>query len=223
MAGDWIKFELATMDKPEVLRIGRNLGISREAVTGFLIRFWGWVGDNSVDGVVDGVVDADVDVVLSLPGFAESLMGVGWLEYRPETRQLVIPNFARHNGESSKKRALKTRSQSKWRDKNVDAPLSQNCLPEKRREEKIKTGRKLPLPEDWVPKEKTAADLSREFGLRVPEDVDRYVAGFRDICASKGHLYIDFDAAFRNCVRQDWPKLRDSKVSAPIGPRKVQF
>lgn len=70
----------------------------------------------------------------------------------------------------------------------------------------------VPLPEDWEPKPQTVENLSREFGLRVPEDVERYVAAFRDACAAKGYKYADFDAAFRNCVRQDWPKFRANGV-----------
>ena len=65
-----------------------------------------------------------------------------------------------------------------------------------------------PLPEGWGPSEPTIERLSREFGL-VPEDVVRYVAAFRDICKAKGYRYKDFDAAFSNSVRQDWPKMRD--------------
>jgi len=80
----------------------------------------------------------------------------------------------------------------------------------------------LPLPPDWVPSENTIASVSREFGLRVPEDVERYVAAFRDACASKGYTYRDHDAAFRNCVRQDWPKLRGTVIPLkPAGDRKA--
>jgi hypothetical protein len=74
---------------------------------------------------------------------------------------------------------------------------------------------KRALPDDWIPADKTVTDLSREFGLRVPEDVSRYVAAFRDACKANGYTYKDFDAAFRNCVRQDWPKLRGGAASMP--------
>jgi hypothetical protein len=70
--------------------------------------------------------------------------------------------------------------------------------------------RKTGIPENWCPKESTVLTLRREFGLRVPEDVERYLVAFRDICQAKGYQYADFDAAFRNCVRQDWPKLKNS-------------
>ena len=71
-----------------------------------------------------------------------------------------------------------------------------------------RTSRELrPLPEDWIPASRTTENLSREFGL-VPEDIPRYVAAFRDVCKARDYRYRDFDAAFSNCVRQDWPKLR---------------
>lgn len=75
---------------------------------------------------------------------------------------------------------------------------------------------KGPLPVGWLPSQATIENLSREFGLRVPEDVDRYVAAFRDACEAKNYQYADFDAAFRNCVRQDWPRLRESTGKAKV-------
>jgi hypothetical protein len=74
----------------------------------------------------------------------------------------------------------------------------------------------LPLPEGWVPKEQTIERVSREFGL-VPEDVHRYVAAFRDVCKAKDYRYKDHDAAFANCVRQDWPRFRDGRAAQPAG------
>jgi hypothetical protein len=70
-----------------------------------------------------------------------------------------------------------------------------------------------PLPDDWSPSSRTTEGLSREFGL-VPEDVPRYVAAFRDVCRAKDYRYKDFDAAFANCVRQDWPKFRVGRQTA---------
>lgn len=88
---------------------------------------------------------------------------------------------------------------------------------------KGKGAAKKPLPDNWVPSEATVEKLRREFGLRVPEDVERYVAAFRDACRAKGYEYADFDAAFRNCVRQDWPRLRGTviPIAKPEGPLKV--
>lgn len=143
MAGEWIKVELCLPQKPEVIRLGRALGMSPQTVCGWLITFWGWIGSISVDGVVDGVVAADVDMVMSLPGFADALVAVKWLRFEVDHSRLIVPNFERHNGESAKKRALKTSRQARWRDTqvdgvvdaHVDAPVVRKPPPEKRREE----------------------------------------------------------------------------------------
>lgn len=153
MAGDWLKFELATLDKPEVIRMGRQLGMSKEAVCGWLIRFWGWCSANSVDGVVDGVTSTDVDVVLSLPGFAESLKAVGWLIEDTSKRQLVVPHFDYHNSESAKKRALRARRQKKWRDAHVDTSASTGASTREEKRREYKT----PIP--------PSADFEQFWGL----------------------------------------------------------
>ena len=50
-----MKLELATIDKPEILRIARALGIDRDAALGKVVRVWAWFNQHSVDGVVDGM------------------------------------------------------------------------------------------------------------------------------------------------------------------------
>ena len=50
MAGDWIKFELTTMDKPEVCQIADVAGIDPDAVVGKLMRVWGWFDQQTEDG-----------------------------------------------------------------------------------------------------------------------------------------------------------------------------
>lgn len=84
----------------------------------------------------------------------------------------------------------------------------------KGKEGKEGSSAKRPISEGWTPSGKTVERLSREFGL-VPEDVDRYVAAFHDACNANGYVYKDFDAAFSNCVRQDWPRLRNGAKTMP--------
>lgn len=125
MAGEWIKIELSTADKPEVLRIARLLHIDKDAAFGKLIRVWAWFDRNSVDGVVDGVVDDDIDSLCNLEGFASALISVGWLEFDPEQERITLPNFDRHNGETAKKRTLKNERQARWRDGKKDNKIAQ--------------------------------------------------------------------------------------------------
>jgi hypothetical protein len=139
VAGEWIKVEKATPDKPEVLRMARLLELDRDLVLGKIVRFWSWADANSVDGVVDGVVSTDVDAVVDLPGFANALKVVGWLEFDDAAQKIALPKFGRHNGESAKKRALKTERQARWRDGRVDngASTAPSTREEKNKEEEL--------------------------------------------------------------------------------------
>jgi hypothetical protein len=138
MAGEWIKVEKSTADKPEVLRMARELLIDRDAVFGKLMLVWMWFDANSVDGVVDGAVDADVDALVRHVGFASVMKSVNWLAEVRGRPGLSLPNFGRHNGETAKKRALSNRRQSRWRNADVDAPSVTNASTreEKRRSNK---------------------------------------------------------------------------------------
>jgi hypothetical protein len=151
MAGEWIKIERSTMDKPEILRVARILGIDKDAVLGKLIRLWAWFDVVSVDGVVDGVVESDIDTICSQSGLSAALVSVGWLAVDNAAAVVSIPKFARHNGESAKKRALKSEAQARWRAKKgnrVDGcestreSTNTSTREEKRREESKQT----PLP-----------------------------------------------------------------------------
>ncbi|MFK5948820.1 MAG: hypothetical protein QM500_08650 [Methylococcales bacterium] len=140
MAGDWIKIEKATPDKPEILRIARLSDISKDEAFGKVMRFWMWLDANSVDGVVDGVVGRDVDMLVDCDGFAASLVSVSWLEIDEENEKVIIPNFDRHNGQTAKQRGLKNKRQANWRKNSVDVEPSTDTSTreEKRRVKEIK-------------------------------------------------------------------------------------
>lgn len=140
MAGDWIKFESTTPDKPEVVRIAAILGIDQDAVVGKLLRFWVWADQNSVDGNGVTVTSAFLDRLTFCPGFASAMRDVSWLE--GGDGNLSLPNFGLHNGKTAKERAVSGRRVAKHRNGNGESngdvtprPL-QKPLPEKRREEK---------------------------------------------------------------------------------------
>jgi uncharacterized protein YdaU (DUF1376 family) len=74
-----------------------------------------------------------------------------------------------------------------------------------------------PLSPDWQPKPTDIVRLAAEFGLPASVVEVSYADAFRDACAAKGYEYRDHDAAFRNCVRQDWPKLRQAVSNGARG------
>ncbi len=120
MAGDWIRIEHATPDKPEIHRIARVLGIDADLAFAKCVRFWIWLDSHCVDGTVDGSTSLDVDRIVGAPGFAGAAEKVGWLEVDDEAEILTVPNFSDLNGESAKKRGLKSRRQMRYRQKLTD-------------------------------------------------------------------------------------------------------
>ncbi len=150
MAGDWIKVETATPDKPEVSRIAQVLQIDHDAAVGKLLRFWIWGDQQSVDGNDLGVTESFIDRLTNCQGFANALVKVGWLIGK--NRRLSIPNFDRHNGQTAKNRAL-SRNRVK---RSRYASSVTKCAPEKRREEKSSSCTKVqetPLPPELRTKE----------------------------------------------------------------------
>ena len=133
MAGDWIKFQIDTPDKPEVLAIASRLNIDPDAVVGKLIRVWSWFDKHTVDGNAESVTLSFLDRITGITGFGEQRVFVGWIEQNGSV--LTMINFAYHNGKSAKSRALgKDRVEKHRNGESVTKPLL-----EKRREEKITT------------------------------------------------------------------------------------
>jgi hypothetical protein len=139
MAGDWIKVQTCTPDKPEVHLIAERLGIDPDAVTGKLIRIWCWADQQTVDGNACSVTKTLLDRVTGVTGFAEMLLQVGWLQ---ETLAgFCFPNFDRHNGNTAKTRASVAKRVEKHRKmpsqpkQKCNAATVTSALPEKRREE----------------------------------------------------------------------------------------
>lgn len=142
MAGDWIKVQCTTPDKPEVVAMAERLGIDQDAVVGKLIRLWVWADQQTVDGDAVNVTPAFIDRLTYCPGFAAAAVAVGWLIDRQG--RLSIPHFDRHNGQSAKNRALTADRNRRLRDKTDepsqpkrqrDAASVTKSSPEKRREE----------------------------------------------------------------------------------------
>jgi hypothetical protein len=162
MAGDWIKVQKDTPDKPEVLAIASRMNLDPDAVVGKLVRIWSWFDTHTVDGNALSVTYALLDRLAGVTGFAEQMAFVGWLNQ--DGHVLSLPNFEYHNGETAKKRALGKNRQDKHRSNdesnaNSNAPSVTKALPEKRREEKnIKENKEdatsvaFVLP-DWIEKE----------------------------------------------------------------------
>jgi len=138
MAGDWLKFEKATPDKPEVFAIAACLEMDPDAVVGKLIRVWSWFDTHTIDGNGRSVTAALLDRIAGVSGFVSAMAAVGWVVI--DNQGVRLPNFDRHTGETAKGRALtakrvashKERGNAKGNADSVTPPLPRE---EKRREE----------------------------------------------------------------------------------------
>lgn len=137
MAGDWIKFEVSTPDKPEVWQMAEKLDLDPDAVVGKLLRVWCWFDTQTENGNAPSVTKRLLDRDVGVNGFCDCMISVGWMI---EKDGVFIPNFDRHNGQSAKKRALGAKRQAAHRkgsaesSRNSNAIVTQEALPEKRRD-----------------------------------------------------------------------------------------
>jgi hypothetical protein len=153
MAGDWIKLEHVTPDKPEIVQMAAILRVDQDAVFGKCVRLWIWADQQSVDGNALNVTEPFLDRLTLCPGFAVALRQVGWLSGREG--RLTIPNFDRHNGQTAKNRAQGKARVERSRSKECNAPSVTKPLPEKRREKNSisDSGPEVSVPESLQCKE----------------------------------------------------------------------
>lgn len=121
----WIKIEVTTPDKPEVIAMAARLRVKDpDTITGKLVRLWAWADLNSVDGAAVSITRAHIDRLTACKGFASALEAVGWLE-GPDGA-ISFPLFDRHNGKSAKARAVETRKKQLQRFRERDEPPKRN-------------------------------------------------------------------------------------------------
>jgi hypothetical protein len=144
MAGDWIKWCKGLARKREVMRMAKYLQMPPDQVAGITMRFWEWVDDNGTIGPDGNGIVTDlalhpsvVDELVGVTHFGEALADAGWLVVNGA--QTTLPNFGRHNGKTAKSRALTKNRVEEHRNATSNAPVTSKTLPEKRREESIKT------------------------------------------------------------------------------------
>jgi hypothetical protein len=136
MAGDWIKFEIATPDKPEVWTLAEKLKLDPDAVVGKLIRMWIWFNLQTANGHASAVTKKIIDRDVGVTGFCDAVIFSGWLTEKDG--EISVQNFDRHNGNSAKSRALGQKRKAKQR----HAEVTVKTVLEKRREETIPKGRR---------------------------------------------------------------------------------
>lgn len=195
MAGDWIKLQKDTPDKPEVLAMASKLGLDSDAIVGKLVRVWCWFDTHTVDGNALSVTYSFLDRLSGVTGFAEQMESVGWLTQSDHV--LSLPNFDYHTGNTAKRRAL-----TKNRVENVRSNVQSvtKALPEKRREEKIKN------TSNTAPPDGVALPVWQDFlKTRKTKITDTALNGIRREAEKAG---ITLETALQTCCTRGWQSFR---------------
>lgn len=117
MAGDWLKMEAATPDKPEVLAIAARMGWDDpDLAVGKLFRVWRWFDQHTTNGNAPGVTFSLLDRIAGVSGFAFAMQSVGWLSINDEG--LMLPGFEKHCGKTAKERAQTARRVASHKEKH---------------------------------------------------------------------------------------------------------
>ncbi|CRM70963.1 hypothetical protein [Pseudomonas sp. 31 R 17] len=177
MAGDWIKFELTTLDKPEVCQIADLADIDPDAVVGKLMRVWGWFDQQTENGNAPSVSKKLLDRLVGVIGFCENMKSVGWMIEADGV--ISLPHFDRHNGKTAKNRLLTAKRVANHKAANgkSNASIVSGALPkeEKRREdqnpisapEAVDPRMPSEMTLDWVPDQKLLKTYALHRGLAL--------------------------------------------------------
>lgn len=154
MAGDWIKVEKLTPDKPELMAVARECGCSPGDAFAAWFRLWAYFDSATEDGTVRFMSASDADRLGTLSGLGAAMERTGWLTF--DADGCHVSRWSRHNGQSAKRRAVDAERKRQQRKAGIEAlreaaerpqnvrtesghgadAKRSDCGPEKRREEK---------------------------------------------------------------------------------------
>jgi len=225
MAGDWLKIEVCTPDKPEVIGIADILGISPACAFGSLFLVWRWFDQHTTQGNASYVTKVTIDRLSGNAGFADAMVKVGWLDVNDGV--VSLPHFDNHNGESAKQRGLTAKRVAKSKAKGnavtVTEPLP-IALPreEKRREEKKESQKKVQKknPELTLSQFLEDCTLKNEPAISKDDPIFEYAKTIKlpesflflgwqsfKTCQAIDKKQADWRGTFRNYVRRGFIKV----------------
>lgn len=226
MAGDWIKMEAATPDKPEVLAIAARMGWDDpDLAVGKLFRVWRWFDQHTTEGNAPGVTPALLDRIAGVSGFAEAMSFAGWLLISDDG--LTLPNFSKHCGKTAKERAQTARRVAVHKDlQKANAEVTQAPLPtalpreEKRRSKQPLTPSPAGFGEFWsaYPRRRNRGDAEKAWRALKPDDSLQArileaveVAKTRDDWRKDGGQFIPYPAS--------WLRAKGWEDEPEVAPR----
>jgi hypothetical protein len=122
MAGDWLKIDKETPEKPEIFIIAEILGIDPEAVFTKCFKVWRWADSHTPNGQLPAATLKTIDRVAGVDGFGAAMQKTGWLKV--DKSGAAVPNFDRHMGKGAKRRMADSERQRNHREA---PPASRSC------------------------------------------------------------------------------------------------
>lgn len=220
MSGSWLKVEISTPNKPEILEMSEALNLDPDTVFGKLFRVWSWFDEHTTDGHAPSVTVLHLNRVVGVNNFCEAMIATKWM--KKTEKGISIPNFTRHHTKPSKDRALANlrKQAQRERDKEVsrtDRDISHASHgtilgPEKRREEIKETKKK-----------KAAPDLSTQPDKQPSlEDVEKYISQEGMGCDGRKFFYYwaerewvgvkNWKLKLKNFNTNDWAQKKTSTL-----------
>lgn len=226
MAGDWIKFELTTLDKPEVCQIADAADIDPDAAVGKLMRVWGWFDQQTEKGNAPSVSKKLLDRMVGVTGFCDHMKSVGWMEEADGV--ISLPHFDRHNGKTAKNRLLTAKRVANHKSANAkgNASTVSDALPkedvEKNKEPLSARGATDPrMPSEmslaWTPDPKILKTYALHQGVAMDQFTDDVLKAFTGHYEPKGQVNTEAEwvSMLVKWVRNDLNRASNVKPFAP--------
>ena len=99
----WIKVQVTLPESPKIFRLARLLGVGRMEALGYAVRWFCWLDTHCAHGATELHAD-EVDALVGREGVTAAFCAMGWAAVDADGYVLVL-EFDKHNGESSKRRA----------------------------------------------------------------------------------------------------------------------
>jgi len=105
MAGEWIAYDLALPQKPEVQELMDTTGLPVQDVVFNLLNLWGWASMHCADGVARMTLPRLVRTCGADEAFWSAVASVGWLEIDETVATVAVPGWDRRFSQAAKSRA----------------------------------------------------------------------------------------------------------------------
>lgn len=157
MAGEWIAYDLALPQKPEVQELIDTTGLPVQDVVFNLLQLWGWASMHCADGTARMTIARLVRTCGATEEFWNAVASVGWLEIDETAATVAVPGWDRRFSQAAKSRAQQADRSRDHEERNPgrkrrptpsDGPPSDDPTPDRRRRDREES-LLLPPHEAW--------------------------------------------------------------------------